>query len=331
MTNPPSGTASVVVTIPSAHPLYAGATTFSGVNQAGPVGAYTSLGIANGSTGVNSAGLTNIPSAVGELVYDMIAVDGEGNVLTLTPGAGQTNLWTANTTSFLAAGASVKPGTASVTNTWAWSPVEGEQFAIGAVSVKPAPASGTNVAVFTQAPAFAQPFTLPAGGAVSITNFVTLSSGSMPTNPAVTATLRYNGTLLLTLTNAAYNPANSNLVWTGTVGATTIPAGQAITYTLTNNQAGVTYTLNYGSQSKPAKISLPTTTVIHVNSLAVYDAPYPGGNLVSTPAAGSILYVRADVSDPFGNYDIASVNLAIDGPGTNSDVSLTLTNSSIVA
>ncbi len=78
-------------------------------------------------------------------------------------------------------------------------------------------------------------------------------------------------------------------------------------------------------------VNLPTTTVISVNSIGVYDAPYPGGNLIPTPANGQIVYVRTVVSDPFGAYDITSLPLAIDGPGTGDDVSVTLTEPNVVA
>ena len=69
---------------------------------------------------------------------------------------------------------------------------------------------------------------------------------------------------------------------------------------------------------------LPTTTFIHVDSLGVYDAPYPGGNLVTTLRSGDIVYVRATASDPFGSYDITSLDVAIDGPGAGGDLNVTL-------
>ncbi|MEI6078384.1 MAG: hypothetical protein WCS94_22585 [Verrucomicrobiota bacterium] len=67
----------------------------------------------------------------------------------------------------------------------------------------------------------------------------------------------------------------------------------------------------------PSAILLPASpaTVIRIISFGIYDAPYPGGNQVSAPLAGTPLYIRATVSDPFGNYDISSVGLVITAPG----------------
>src|SRR5207249_2321527 len=204
-------------------------------------------------------------------------------------------------------------------------------YGVLGVSIKPA-AGGTNVVTFTQVTPFCSGFTLPAGGTVTVTNFVTIVSGAMPAGPAITAQLKYGAANLITLSNATYTAANSNLVWTGTLSSNiTVPSGQVLDLVISNAQSGVSFRVDYDSAGKPSKVSLPTTSTIHVDSLGAYDAPYPGGNLVSTPVAGAMLYVRAVVSDPFGSYDITSVNLAIDGPGTGGDLNINLTNTSVVA
>lgn len=108
-------------------------------------------------------------------------------------------------------------------------------------------------------------------------------------------------------------------------------AGEAMTLEVTTAQTGVAFTIDYDSTTKPSKITLPTTTVIAVDSLGVYDAPYPGGALISTPASGTTVYVRSTASDPFGHADITSMGLSIDGPGTGGDVSTTLGAGQVVA
>ncbi|MCX6895618.1 MAG: Ig-like domain-containing protein, partial [Verrucomicrobia bacterium] len=332
MTNPPSGAANVVVTLAAARPVYAGATTFTGVNQTNSLGAYTSFGAANGSTGFNSGGLTNIPSAVGELVYDTIAVDGETTAgLTLSAGAGQTILWTTNQSTFLEGASSTKAGAALVTNIWNWSPVEGQQFAVGAVSIKPAAGGGaggpaTNLTSFAQTPAFATSFIISSNSTIAITNYITLTNGSLSATPAVTATLRYGTTNILVIANPTYNSTNSTLVWQGTLTSNlTIPAGQLITYDISNGVPSTAFHVDYDVTNKPSKIILPTGTVIGISSFAVYDAPYPGGSLVTTPVVGSTLYVRAVVTDPFGNSDISSVKFAITAPSPAANVTVTNT------
>ena len=74
---------------------------------------------------------------------------------------------------------------------------------------------------------------------------------------------------------------------------------------------GTAFHVNYDSTNTPSVIVLPAATVIQVNALGVYDAPYPNGNLVTSPTAGATLYIRAIVTDPFGYYDITSLGLAV--------------------
>ena len=99
----------------------------------------------------------------------------------------------------------------------------------------------------------------------------------------------------------------------------TIPAGQNITYVISNGISGTAFHVNYDSTTPVG--DRPAGVVHHgdrFNSFGIYDAPYPGGSLVSSPVAGSTLYVRANVTDPFGSYDITSLGLAFTGPNTDS-------------
>ena len=172
---------------------------------------------------------------------------------------------------------------------------------------------------------------MPSGGAVKITNWIAITSGTMPTNPAVTATLLNGTSAFLTLSSPTYNSSSNCLVWTGTLSSNvTVAAGNAISYVISNGQSGVSFKVNYDSTTNASKISLPTTTVISAQNIGIYDAPYPGGALQSAPYNGQTLYARVVVSDPFGSQDITSVGLVIDGPGTANDISTTLTNVNIV-
>jgi uncharacterized repeat protein (TIGR01451 family) len=60
------------------------------------------------------------------------------------------------------------------------------------------------------------------------------------------------------------------------------------------------------SGGNSSRINLPATTVINVNPIVFYSAPYPGGSVLSSAATGSTVYIRAVVSDPFGSYDIVN-------------------------
>jgi uncharacterized repeat protein (TIGR01451 family) len=63
-----------------------------------------------------------------------------------------------------------------------------------------------------------------------------------------------------------------------------------------------------------SRIDLESLTVIHVEPVQFYDAPYPGGSVISSTAASGTIYIRARVSDPFGSFDISSATLTLTTP-----------------
>lgn len=173
--------------------------------------------------------------------------------------------------------------------------------------------SGTSSATFTMNPVLCSDLVIKSG-TISVTNYVTISSGTMPANPNITAQLRYGATTIITLTNPIYN--NGLLTWTGTLAAdVTVPAGQAITLQVTTAQPIVIFRIDYDSQTRPSKISLPVSTYINVTSLEVYNAAYPGGLPVVSGTGGSNKYIRATVTDPFGFSDITGMNITITPTG----------------
>jgi hypothetical protein len=128
------GTANVVVTF-SGTPsdgAVVGIMNLTNVNQTTPFGPFVS----NAGNGTASVDVT---SAEGELVIDVIAKD---NAVAPAVGAGQTERWN-NAFSNSAFGAlSTRPGAKTVTMAW-WS---ADDWAIGAVSVKPLDPESTNYA-----------------------------------------------------------------------------------------------------------------------------------------------------------------------------------------
>ena len=320
LTNPPVGTNDVIVKWDQTQVDgdVIGCATFTGVNQTTPYGTFFS------NTNTSTATLTNVSvvvtSAPGELVFDTVALRSQNFGAVGSPGANQTTLWKTYFNSKIASGSSTQPGAVLVTNTWTTS--GNNDWVIGAISIKPAAAvagPGTNNTSFTQTPAFQLPFTMPAGGSVSITNFITITNGAaaLAASPnLVTATLRTNGVNFLTLNNTTL-AGNTNLIWSGLLASSvTIPTNVAITYVISNNVANSAFHVNYDTTNNSSEIVLPATTVINIISNGVYDAPYPGGNLINSPVAGSTVYLRTAVSDPFGYYDITSLGVNITGPAS---------------
>lgn len=111
-----------------------------------------------------------------------------------------------------------------------------------------------------------------------------------------------------------------------------LSAGQTLSLTVTNTTAGGG-TRSLGVRPSDGVTSLSrveydvdTTTIINVDSVLVYTAAYNGGSADTGIDAGATGYIRAVVSDPFGDYDIEpttnTVPLTITGPNPAATVVL---------
>ena len=302
--NPASGTANVVVNF-SANPdkgAVVSITTFNNVDQTTPLGTFASAQANSNNPTVNVASASN------ELVYDVVAKRNQS----LTVGAGQTQRWNLPSGWEMYGGGSTEPGAAATTMSWT---AGSENWAIGAVSIKPS--SLFNTISFTQSPVLCSDLIITTGGSVTVTNYLSNITGSIPANPNITAVLKYNSTTIISLSNPTYNSGTGLLTWTGTPGSNiTIPAGEAITLVITNLQSGTSYKIDYDSQTKPSKVSFTTSTYVNVNSVNVYSAAYPAGSIIISAVAGTTRYIRAVVSNPFGFADITGLNFTITPTGS---------------
>ncbi|MES2598541.1 MAG: SdrD B-like domain-containing protein, partial [Verrucomicrobiota bacterium] len=329
--NPPLNANSLAVTWNSAldQGAVVGAITYAGVDITGtPLGTFASAAVLTGNPAVN------VPSAAGDVIFGVVA---GRNAANYTVTGGGTSLWAAFPYTGQTAGAAQsKTGVATQTNISFGSGTSGNALlaAIGGVALKAAPAGGTPTATFTQAPTFASTFTLPVGATPVVTAHYNVATGTMPTTPSITAVLKKNTTTFATSTGASASTSTGNGILTFNfntlASATNFAANDYVTLDITTAQSGVTFTVRYDSSSMPSKITLPTTTVIDVNTLGVYDAPYPAGNLITGLTSGTTVYVRSAVSDPFGHADITSMGLAITGPGGSGNVSTTLNAANVV-
>ena len=324
---PGSGGQTVSVTLSGAGSIAVEAVTYTGVDQTTPLGTFTSTNGSNPPVAFNSSSATN------ELVFSLFAVDGSGSINSVTVGAGQSTIFNTAVSVGVAAAASTEPGAATVTSNY--DDNLNQDYALGVVSIKPAPAAGTTTATFTQTLSMASDFAMPAGGVINVVNYVNVVSGSMPANPSITATLKYGSTTIATLTNPVYSSGAGTLTWTHTLSSNvTIPAGSTVTLDVTTAQSGVTFQIQYDSSTKPSRIDLPTTTYLDVNSVGIYDAAYTNdgnsandGNAISSAFNGETVYIRALVTDPFGPADITSELLTITPPTGGS---FTLSPTSII-
>ncbi len=189
----------------------------------------------------------------------------------------------------------------------------------------PAPTTAT----FTQHNAMCSAITLTSGGAVKVKLWLSNMTGTVVSNPAISAILKDNGVAFLTLSSPVLydqtGTANDTIIWTGTMASNYIlAAGHTVSLDVTTTQPSFTFQITYDAFATPSLVRLPVTNVIDIASFGVYNAPNPGGTLNTTAYNGSTVYIRATVSDPFGYYDITSAALRITDPTlANTDVAMT--------
>lgn len=84
-----------------------------------------------------------------------------------------------------------------------------------------------------------------------------------------------------------------------------------------SNSDPVDIFLRRNSNSNSSQLTLTSNTVINVDSIALYDAPYPDGNILYSAQRGQTVYIRSEVSDPFGADDITEATLDLFDPDNN--------------
>ncbi|MDZ4186293.1 MAG: hypothetical protein U1D97_15115 [Desulfuromonadales bacterium] len=110
-------------------------------------------------------------------------------------------------------------------------------------------------------------------------------------------------------------------------GTTTLDPGDPLRLRISNRGNNSTSTSNRvdldpdgsscGSTNPPSYVEINSSTVINVDSIEYYNAPWPGGSIITSATLGSPLSIRATVSDPFGYADIFSAAITlIDPSGT---------------
>lgn len=198
--------------------------------------------------------------------------------------------------------------------------------------------SQNGTATITQTPVLQKALTLTAG---NIPIHACMNRGANSQNRAVTATLSYwNGSAFVPIGAAGAFPtfnSTTYAMYTTSVNLAsnlTIPVGGYLRVLITNTNGTANRSINVTSNNANcgagvySRLALNAATVINVDSVAAYDAVYPGGTLQGSASAGQTLYARAEVSDPFGSFDVNSAsfqlldsgNAVVSGPTAMSQV-----------
>ncbi len=199
---------------------------------------------------------------------------------------------------------------------------------------EPAGFSGQQTATFTQTLAMAGELEMPASGLITVTTFVSITAGGFRAPLEINARVMNAAADILSLSYPASQVVSGNinrLDWTGILGSDlTIPAGAHFAVEITTNEPGVSFIILSDSANFPSQVALPTTTVIDIDTLEVYDAPYPGGEVQSGAYNDQAVYIRSAVYDPFGPADIVSATLQIISPELVT-TTVTLTDTHVVS
>jgi uncharacterized repeat protein (TIGR01451 family) len=197
----------------------------------------------------------------------------------------------------------------------------------GALSRNPPGAEGpvtvtsNTSAVFTLTPTLALPVTLPAGN-ISAPLWLRRESNSGTNSRTVQVTLSntVTGTIgswtqTLTTLPGTGSPQLVTFVIPNPVTAT-YPAGSAFRFTIaqTAPSTAARQTLVYpvgATAGNFSRVVLNSATVVNVDSVQTYNAPYSGGAVTGSFALGATAYVRAVISDPFGSFDISAARISI--------------------
>jgi trimeric autotransporter adhesin len=153
-------------------------------------------------------------------------------------------------------------------------------------------------------------------------------SGNNPGARTVTVTLSTN-TGFTTTTSGSITPPNSTTTPTRfdfslpNATARTFAAGTVFTLTVAQNGTNnVTIWPNgNGTAGNNSRIEFPATTVINVDGISTWSAAFNGGVAQGTFYPGGNAFIRAQISDPFGSFDIGSALITIIDPSSVTRVS----------
>jgi len=188
----------------------------------------------------------------------------------------------------------------------------------GPVTVAPGPGAAV---VWTLTPALASPLTLPSGN-ISVPLWLRRNAGGTTRNVQVTLANTVTGTIGSATLNPTLQTGTSTLVPFSIANplTRTFPAGSAFQLTITQltlnaGRTTLVYPVGVGAGNF-SRVVLNSATVINVDSVEMFSAAYPGGVVQGSFSAGSTVYMRAVVSDPFGSFDIASARISIIDPAS---------------
>jgi trimeric autotransporter adhesin len=307
-------------------------TTFGGFVSV-PAGATSNFAAppagANGNGLITVSGITVPASGSVTLVFDVIV-----NAGTL-PGETVANTATITNPN----GADATPAAPTLTVNPSLIPATGTKFlylrrdAGGALSLSrnvPTAADTNEVVVngapdsWTITPALQTAFSISANN-IPVRLWLRRSSNN-PGNRNVTVTLTASNGFSTSVTNSIAPPNSATpSLFSFTLPNAAVrnfPAGTTFTLTVAQNGSNTVTVFPNGNgvAGNNSRIEFPATTVINVDSVTTWNAAYNGGSTQGTFYPGQTVFIRAQVSDPFGSFDIRQARITIIDPSNVTQV-----------
>jgi uncharacterized repeat protein (TIGR01451 family) len=172
---------------------------------------------------------------------------------------------------------------------------------------------------FVLAPALQTPLVLNAGN-FSV-NLLLARSGSNNDNRTVNVTLYHSGSATPIATTSAtltdMSTSMTNYTFTLSTAGLTVPQNATLRLVVGNSStfSNRQITLTPYSGAQYSRVDLNSATVINVDSVTTWSAAFNNGAAQNSFYPGNTVYVRAQVSDPFGSFDISSARITVIDPG----------------
>ncbi len=194
--------------------------------------------------------------------------------------------------------------------------------------------AGAGNDAFVITPALRGPLTIPTGN-IPVRLWLSRNGGTGARNITVTLSSTPGGTIASqTLSVNPNNSTTTPVMVSFTLNNTAVrnlAAGTTLTLTVANgasNAAANAFLIwpngnggSTGGVPNNSRVELNTTTVINVDSVTTYNAAFNGGGAQGTFYPNTNVFVRAQISDPFGSFDITSARITITDPSNTVQVS----------
>ncbi len=173
--------------------------------------------------------------------------------------------------------------------------------------------TGGSTFTVNQGLVFQAPFTLAAASTTNVQLRMRRTNGNGARTVQAQLFNGNTGTLIGT-NSATWNVANwQTLTIPINIAATAnFAINDFVRVVLTNTSAnGRRIQLRSLQGAVRSEVQMQSSTVINVNNISVFSAAFPATTQFASYEPGSTVFIRATVSDPFGNADITSANITI--------------------